>query len=302
MPPRKEPKETVTYPASKRKAPPFKPQRPIKAPKVAEDEAVAKPAKARKSPEVRKLYKAASKKVYLSETPAKIGTSKQLKRAAGRRVNERIRASGDEDGSEDDEVLVTSARKKSVATKKPAKELSPLDSDSDDEVVVTSKKKIQATKKKPSRELSPLDSKSEDEPAFEPATKPPAKHKPSRDLSPLSDLSPQPEEQAAHIESPVQDAPPPLSQSEGIGIPQPLLIRLLHESFQSKQTTIDKQAIQVLQKYFEVFIREALARASMQKQEDAAERGVLVPRGGVDDGWLELEDLERVAGEMLLDF
>lgn len=82
-------------------------------------------------------------------------------------------------------------------------------------------------------------------------------------------------------------------------IPQPLLVRLLHEHFAHKSTKIDKHAIEVLQKYFEVFVREAIARTSLQKKQDA-EKG-----GGVhelDVEWLELEDLEKVAAGMMLDF
>lgn len=82
-------------------------------------------------------------------------------------------------------------------------------------------------------------------------------------------------------------------------IPQALLIRLLHEHFADSKTRIDKHAIQVLEKYFEVFVRETIARASLQKQEDAAKAG---EGGGVETGWLELEDLEKVAAGMMLDF
>ena len=96
------------------------------------------------------------------------------------------------------------------------------------------------------------------------------------------------------------DAPPEPSQLEDTpSIPQPLLVRLLHEYLADKSTKIDKHAIQVLQKYFEVFVREAIARTSLQKKQDA-EKG-----GGVDEldvGWLELEDLEKVAAGMMLDF
>lgn len=82
-----------------------------------------------------------------------------------------------------------------------------------------------------------------------------------------------------------------------------MLIRLLHEHFANKDTKIDKQAMEVLQKYFEVFVRETIARASVQKKEDAEK---VRERGGrfddIDVGWLELEDLEKVAAGMLLDF
>lgn len=73
----------------------------------------------------------------------------------------------------------------------------------------------------------------------------------------------------------------------------------MHERFSDPKTKIDKHALQVLEKYFEVFVRETIARASLQKQEDAAKAG---EGGGVDVGWLDLEDLEKVAAGMMLDF
>ena len=83
-------------------------------------------------------------------------------------------------------------------------------------------------------------------------------------------------------------------------MPQPLLVRLLHEHFTDKSTKIDKHAIQGVQKYFEVFVREAIART-------AAEKRAAFERGGegvsaTDVNWLELSDLEKVAAGMMLDF
>jgi hypothetical protein len=96
------------------------------------------------------------------------------------------------------------------------------------------------------------------------------------------------------------DPPPGPSQSDAIPtIPQPLLVRLLHEHFADKATKIDKNAIQVLQKYFEVFIRETIARAALRKRQDAEGNGDI---DGLDVSWLELEDLEKVAAGMMLDF
>lgn len=96
------------------------------------------------------------------------------------------------------------------------------------------------------------------------------------------------------------DPPPlPLSPSDGIpGIPQPLLLRLLHEGFAKKDTKIDKHALQIVQTYMEVFVREAIARCVAEKKE-AAERGEV---GEGDVGWLEVEDLEKVGVGMMLDF
>ena len=93
-------------------------------------------------------------------------------------------------------------------------------------------------------------------------------------------------------------APVP-SQSDTIPtIPDALLTRLLHEHFARPSTTIDTRALPVLQKYFEVFVREAIARCSARKAEGTPRGG----GGGLDMAWLELEDLEKVAAGMVLDF
>jgi histone H3/H4 len=95
---------------------------------------------------------------------------------------------------------------------------------------------------------------------------------------------------------PPGDPPPALSQSdETPQIPQPLLVRLLHEHFANRETKIDKHAVVVLQKYVEVFVREAIARTAMAKKE----RRDVDPD---DAGWVDLEDLERIAPGLMLDF
>lgn len=90
----------------------------------------------------------------------------------------------------------------------------------------------------------------------------------------------------------------PTQSDDTPSIPQPLLLRLLHEGFADKNTKIDKHAIQVFQKYIEVFAREAIAEAQLEKRQ-AAERGEVSEMEG---GWLEVEDLEKVAGGLMLDF
>ncbi|KAI9705170.1 MAG: hypothetical protein M1820_005317 [Bogoriella megaspora] len=82
-----------------------------------------------------------------------------------------------------------------------------------------------------------------------------------------------------------QDAPPP--------IPQKLLTRLLHEGFDDSKTRIGKDAMAVIGKYMELFVREAIARAAAEREEADA---------GAGDGFLEVEDLEKLAPQLLLDF
>ncbi|KAJ4312958.1 hypothetical protein N0V84_009676 [Fusarium piperis] len=68
-------------------------------------------------------------------------------------------------------------------------------------------------------------------------------------------------------------------------IPRDLLTRLLHEFFAKDSTRISRDANDAVGKYFDVFVREAIARAAVEK----------------DGGFLEVEDLEKVSPQLLLD-
>ena len=229
MPPRKEPKETVVYPASKRKAPPFKPLRPSKVPRIPTTE---------------------------SESSSKA----QRKTTSAPARRQEVAQENEEDGSEDDAA-------------------GPANNDSDEELDENPLTARSTKPRKPAKSRGP-------------------KRKPPRQLSPMSVST-----QKSSDTLPGNDASasaPPLTQTNDIpAIPQPLLVRLLHEHFANKDTKIDKHAMQVLEKYFEVFVREAIARASLRKKEDAEQED---GTSAVDVGWLELEDLEKVAAGMMLDF
>ncbi|KAI9660497.1 MAG: hypothetical protein M1821_009847 [Bathelium mastoideum] len=69
-----------------------------------------------------------------------------------------------------------------------------------------------------------------------------------------------------------EDAPPP--------IPQKLLTKLLHENFDDKGTRIGKDAMAVVAKYMELFVREAIARAAVERDGEAGD--------GLGDGFLEV--------------
>ena len=49
----------------------------------------------------------------------------------------------------------------------------------------------------------------------------------------------------------------------------------------------------------ETFVREAIARAAFERQEPAQPKGT---KGMVGDDFLEVEDLEKLAPQLLLDF
>ncbi|KAK3370864.1 CENP-S associating centromere protein X-domain-containing protein [Lasiosphaeria ovina] len=68
-------------------------------------------------------------------------------------------------------------------------------------------------------------------------------------------------------------------------VPPELLTRLLHEFFTTDGTRITKDANSAVAKYMDVFVREAIARSAVERA----------------SGFLEVEDLEKVAPQLLLD-
>jgi hypothetical protein len=89
--------------------------------------------------------------------------------------------------------------------------------------------------------------------------------------------------------STLEDGPPP--------IPVKLLTRLLYEGFEDKDMKIGKEAMSLFGKYVETFVREGLARAIAEREEEDGPNG-----GRVSDGFVQVEDLEKVAAQLLLDF
>lgn len=81
-------------------------------------------------------------------------------------------------------------------------------------------------------------------------------------------------------------------------IPPKLLTRLLHHHFRSEKTKIAKDANEVVAKYVDIFVREALARAAHERAETQGGAGGL----GITDGFLEVEDLEKMAPQLVMDF
>lgn len=88
-------------------------------------------------------------------------------------------------------------------------------------------------------------------------------------------------------------------------VPPKLLTRLLAHHFQDPKTKLAKDANGVVAKYVDVFVREALARAAYESSGGAGgdARGEGTGRGGgIGDGFLEVEDLEKMAPQLILDF
>lgn len=93
-------------------------------------------------------------------------------------------------------------------------------------------------------------------------------------------------------------APVPSQSGDIPSIPRALLLRLMHEHFASKETKIDKHALAVLEKYFEIYIREAIARSLLAKKEEV-ETGAASQS---EERWLEKSDLEKIVAGVVMDF
>jgi len=279
MPPRKEPKETVTYPASKRKPPPFKPQRPSQVPRVAStnSESASRP-----------LSRTPSASIATAST-AKSGAAKRSTSdfaPVGRGIFGRVGATGgkrkgravESDEDEDEDEIEDTVSKRSKATGQDGVV------ESDDDLAddpLTAKPKAPPPKAPAKRGRPP----SRKEPA-------PLEISDDEDGDDDSRLS-NPNSPNADLELPV-----PSQSSEISSIPRALLLRLMHEHFESKDTKIDKQALEVLEKYFEIYIRETIARSLLAKKEavdeDAASQS--------DERWLEKTDLEKIVAGVVMDF
>ncbi|KAJ9481309.1 hypothetical protein VN97_g12177 [Penicillium thymicola] len=81
-------------------------------------------------------------------------------------------------------------------------------------------------------------------------------------------------------------------------IPSKLLTRLLHQHFQNEKTKVAKDANNVVAKYIDVFVREAIARAAYERAESDGNTG----GRSLGDGFLEVEDLEKMAPQLAMDF
>lgn len=67
-------------------------------------------------------------------------------------------------------------------------------------------------------------------------------------------------------------------------IPPKLLTRLLHHHFQNEKTKLAKDANELVAKYVDVFVREAIARAAYERAETDAAGGAR----SIGDGFLEV--------------
>lgn len=108
---------------------------------------------------------------------------------------------------------------------------------------------------------------------------------------PNQDDSPEPDMMLAEITT--------TNEPSANAIPEKLVHRLLAHHFeQGERTKISVDARDLVSKYLEVFVREAIMRSAFEKDERLITDG----GGGGGGGFLEVEDLERAAVQLCLDF
>ncbi|KLJ07119.1 hypothetical protein EMPG_17389 [Blastomyces silverae] len=110
----------------------------------------------------------------------------------------------------------------------------------------------------------------------------------------------------AEITEPEPVDPREVLESSDPQIPPKLLTTLLHRHFQDDKTKIAKDAGRAVAKYVDIFVREALARAAYERTEGQSSKSGSRDASGRArakvDSYLEVEDLEKLAPQMVLDF
>ncbi|PHH92786.1 hypothetical protein CDD83_5192 [Cordyceps sp. RAO-2017] len=107
---------------------------------------------------------------------------------------------------------------------------------------------------------------------------------PPESSNPFESSDDQAEDQAGREPEPEPEAEEQAEEPEK-SISTDLLTRVLHEFFAKDATRISRDANASVAKYIDVFVREAIARAAVDKKA----------------GFLEVEDLEKIAPQLLLD-
>ncbi|KAJ9664708.1 hypothetical protein H2198_000054 [Neophaeococcomyces mojaviensis] len=82
-------------------------------------------------------------------------------------------------------------------------------------------------------------------------------------------------------------------------IPEALVHKLLQHHFEKPATKLSADARTVVGRYLEVFVREAIMRSAFEREQ---REGGVDGAGGGGGGFLEVEDLERSAVQLCLDF
>jgi CENP-S associating Centromere protein X len=80
-------------------------------------------------------------------------------------------------------------------------------------------------------------------------------------------------------------------------ISRALITRILFSGFQDKNTKIGKEALGIVEMYMRLFVKESIART---RQEAKNKDGASLENSS--DDWLQVDDLEKVAPQLILDF
>ncbi|WEW54635.1 hypothetical protein PRK78_000055 [Emydomyces testavorans] len=126
-------------------------------------------------------------------------------------------------------------------------------------------------------------------------------HSPSRSLDSLSS---DPDYILAEIIPPKEDKKQSLETSEP-DFPPKLLAAIIHGHMKNKgeKMRITKDANKLYAKYIDLFVKEAVARAIYERREQVKTDGMGGNRIETRlDSYLEVEDLEKLAPQLLLDF
>jgi hypothetical protein len=121
-----------------------------------------------------------------------------------------------------------------------------------------------------------------------------------RRRSTASRLAPStPRRQSTNLgQSAVQDAAALLQDDPNEhSISRALITRILVSGFQDKNTKIGKEALGIVEMYMRLFIKESIART---RQEAKNKDGVSLV--DISDDWLQVDDLEKIAPQLILDF
>ena len=166
-------------------------------------------------------------------------------------------------------------------------------------VTKTSKTSKKSSEQQPSRKRKSRDISDEDEASPDDDDSQSESVDESR-LQDHAEQSPEPEFILAEVTT--EDS----SDSKDAHVPPDLLQRLLHEQYQhSPKPKLAVDAKHLLTKYFEVFVREAIARADYERnggeevQDPDDDSGI---GGIVADEWLEVNHLEKIGAQLCLDF
>ncbi|EXJ90052.1 hypothetical protein A1O3_03120 [Capronia epimyces CBS 606.96] len=110
--------------------------------------------------------------------------------------------------------------------------------------------------------------------------------------------SPEPEFILAEVATTAPRISKSVSGPSTTAMPAALIHRIMHSQFMAPdQTNISTDARALFATYVEIFVKEAIRRCVDEKKDRQG-----VGEAAVDSGWLEVEDLERVATQLCLDF